>query len=131
MSQINLITPPDKLYNQAGSLLLVYPTEWIKSELQSVLLDEALSCNIYLYDINNNEHHYNWLLDVHKFCNICIINLDDLPTELKCMESYFISFPNTYWVSNGENKLYNKISHNHLYNLDRLKPLLREYAKIQ
>ena len=130
MSVINLITPPDKLYNQAGSILLVYPTEYIEQELQKILSAATADTNIYIYNINNDEHNYTWLLDVHKFCNICIMNLDDLPVELKCMESYFISFSHTYWLSQGENTLYNKISQNKIYTLERLQPILGEYVQL-
>ena len=129
MSTINLITPPDKLYNQAGSILLVYPTEAIKLELHNFFNKNRTSdTNIYIYSINNDEHQFEWLLDVHKFCDLCIIDLDNLSIDLKCIESYLISFSKTYWLSQGTNLLYNKLSQNKIYNLDFLENKLQIYV---
>ena len=131
MSVINLITPPDKLYNQAGSILLVYPTEDIQNKMQNILVNSTVDTNIYIYNINNDEHQYEWLLDVHKFCNICIMNLDEFPSELKCLESYFISFCNTHYITQGNNLLYNKISQNHIYHLDTIETITKELLQTQ
>jgi len=131
LSFVNLITPPDKLYNQAGAILLVYPTEEIQDVLQKILLTSPIDTNIYIYNINNDEHHYDWLLDVHKFSNVCIMNLDAFPNELKCLESYLISFCNTYYITQGDNILYSKISQNHIYSLDRIETLIKESLQIQ
>ena len=56
MSEINLITPPDKLYNHDRTILLIYPSLNIKTEIQNILLESKKKINIYLYedqDIDN------------------------------------------------------------------------------
>jgi len=116
MSEINLITPPDKLYNHDRTILLIYPSTTIKTEIQNILLESKKKINIYLYE-DQDIDNFPWLLDIHRFVDVCVVNLDNLPTQLKTIESYLISFNNTYYISNGENILFNHISCNKIYNL--------------
>lgn len=118
MNEITLITPPDKLFNKACSILLVYPSDNTKTECQQILKQSNLHLNLYLYDINTEDHYYDWLLDIHRIVDLCFIDIDNLPLEIKSIESFLISFPNTYYKTNGENILYNKISLNRLYSLN-------------
>ena len=47
---INLITPPDKLFNDDPSILLVNPNDNIKNQMNEVLKDLDTRINLYLYD---------------------------------------------------------------------------------
>jgi hypothetical protein len=71
------------------------------------------------------------LFDVHLTSDITIVELDNLPENLKCIESYLISFPNTYWITQGENPLYNKISSNRIYTLEEVKVHIGDYGEVQ
>jgi hypothetical protein len=130
MSDIKLITPPDRIYDRAYTVLLVHPSEAIKYQLQEAIRTSNKHYNIYIYDINTDEH-YNWLFDVHLTSDITIVELDNLPENLKCIESYLISFPNTYWITQGENPLYNKISSNRIYTLEEVKVHIGDYGEVQ
>lgn len=118
MNEITLITPPDKIFNKTCSILLLYPSNDTKKECQQILKKSNLHLNLYLYDINTEDHYYDWLLDIHRTVDLCFIDIDNLPLEIKSIESFLISFPNTYYKTNGENILYNKISLNRLYSLN-------------
>jgi len=118
MNEITLITPPDKLFNKTRSILLLYPSTDTKKECQQILQKSDSQLNLYLYDINTEDHYYDWLLDIHRTVDLCFIDIDNLPLEIKSIESFLISFPNTYYKTNGENILYNKISLNRLYSLN-------------
>jgi len=130
MSDIKLITPPDRIYDRAYTVLLVHPSEAVKYQLQETIRTSNKHYNIYIYDINTDEH-YNWLFDVHLTSDITIVELDNLPENLKCIESYLISFPNTYWITQGENPLYNKISSNRIYTLEEVKVHIGDYGEVQ
>ena len=119
MSNITLITPPDKIFNQNINIFLLYPSEKIKNDLQDFLASSTQSINVYIYE-NQEEHDIDWLLSVHKMSEVVITELDNLPTEIKQIESYLISQSNTYWLTKGENMFYNKLSVNRIYNLDFL-----------
>ena len=49
--------------------------------------------------------------------DISIIELDQLPNEIKQIESYLISQSNTYWLTKGDNIWYNKLNVNRVYDL--------------
>ena len=119
MNDITLITPPDKVYNKNVSIFLIYPTAEIKKSLQDLLAENNKPINVYLYD-KVDTHDFDWLLSVHKFADMAILDLDNIDTELTQIVSYLISFDNTYWLTKGSNMLYNKISNKQIYNLDFL-----------
>jgi hypothetical protein len=119
MSNITLITPPDKIFNQNINIFLIYPSQKLKNDLQDFLASSTESINVYIYE-SKDEHDIDWLLSVHKMSEIVIIELEDLPSEIRQIESYLISQSNTYWLTKGENMWYNKISVNRIYDLDFL-----------
>jgi len=119
MSNITLITPPDKIFNQNINIFLIYPSQKLKNDLQDFLASSTESINVYIYE-NKDEHDIDWLLSVHKMTEIVIIELEDLPSEIRQIESYLISQSNTYWLTKGENMWYNKLSVNRIYDLDFL-----------
>ena len=112
---INLITPPDIIYDKTVSFLLMHPSKQIKNQLNDVLKDVQQNINIYLYE---QEEEHDWLLTLHRMCNFVVIDIDNSPSLTRDAISYFISFPNTFWLTNGDNVYYNKISNNRIYNLD-------------
>ena len=112
---INLITPPDIIYDKTVSFLLMHPSKQIKNQLNDVLKDVQQNINIYLYE---QEEEHDWLLTLHRMCNFVVIDIDNSPSSTRDAISYFISFPNTFWLTNGDNVYYNKISNNRIYNLD-------------
>lgn len=117
MSDITLITPPDKIFNQSNSILLIYPSDESKQAIQSFLAESNKHFNVFLY---TEESNIDWLLSVHKFCERTFLELDNLPPELAKLVSYFISFNSTFWLTKGEHLYYNKLSANRIYNFDFL-----------
>jgi hypothetical protein len=120
MSDITLITPPDKIFNKNTSIFLLYPSQKMKADIQQFLSEATSKFNVYMYE-NIEDHDIDWILSVHKMSDYVIIELEQLPLEIKQLESFLISHSNTYWLTNGENMYYNKISTNKVYNLDFLK----------
>jgi hypothetical protein len=118
MSDITLITPPDKIFNQCKSILLIYPSEESKQAIQSFLAHSDQHVNVYLYTEDKN---IDWLLSVHKFCDRTFLELDNIPSELSTLVSYLISFSSTFWLTKGEHLYYNKLSANRIYNFEFLK----------
>ena len=119
MSKINLITPPDILHNKNKSILCVSLDNENRKSLQNVLAKVQENLNIYIFD--NDITEIDWLLNLHKICDVCIVNLDNLPQEIRTIMSYLISFDNTYWLTKGEEIMYNKISSNRIFELDQIK----------
>ena len=112
---INLITPPDILYNKTLSILLIHPSKVIKEQINDVLKDVNQDINIYLHE---TDEEHEWVLNLHRMCDFVIIDIDNCTPLTKDAISYFISFPNTFWLTNGDNMYYNSISNKRIYNLD-------------
>ena len=125
MSKINLITAPDILYNKSKSILLIHPNDQIKSDLQKILEEAKETVNIYVYDVSQERPlDSDWLFKVHRIVDICIANLDDFDVETRSIMSYLISYDHTYWLTKGENLLYNKISLNRIFEVNQIKDKL-------
>lgn len=119
MSTITVITPPDKIHNKNFSILLIYPNNFIKNNLQDIISQFDIPINVYMYE--GAEDAEDWLLSVHRSVDVCILDLDSIPPYLKNIESYLISFGNTFYLTKGDNLYYNKISANKIYDLDFLR----------
>jgi len=75
LGKINLITPPDKLYNSNISYLLVKPSTKVKVQFQNMLTDLKEDVNVYVYD--DNENDIDWLLGVAQIVDFVIIDIDN------------------------------------------------------
>jgi len=119
-TRINLITPPDKLHNYNRTFCLVYPSDDTKSQFQNLIENFEDSINVYMYEVNENEPAYTWLLDVVKYSDFVILDIDNFPPIHRTIISYLLGYDNVFWLTKGENEVYNTISKNRIYNLDWL-----------
>jgi len=119
MSDIKLVTPPDRLYTQEYSFLLIYPSSIIKEQFQNLIAQSNLNFHVYLYDLDTDQE-YEWLLDTFNHVDTVILDIDNCKPTVRSLSSYFISRDKTYWLTNGESPVYNIISKNRIYNLDFL-----------
>lgn len=120
--KINIITPPDKIFSDCFNLLLIHPSANLQNELQqSYLTITEKDINLYQFEKQvYSPEDVDWLLSVFHLCDICVFDLDNTSPILKTLSSYFISKPKTYWLTNGDEPVYNHISNNRVYNLDFL-----------
>lgn len=124
MKAINLITPPDIIRHRSYKIFLVYPDNNIKTLLQEQIGDWNHQIDIYVYE----EEAIDWAFNVFAMCDLCIINLDASDSQIRDAASYFISDPKTYWLTQGENLVYNKLSLNRVYNLDFIETLIGGFS---
>lgn len=125
MSDILLITPPDKIFNQNDSCLLVFPTEAVRKEASEILANCSYPQNIYLYNIENQEDHdIDWLLSVANFASITVLDIDNCDPVVRDLASYLVSLPKTYWLTQDDKSCYNKLSPNRIWGLDSIKNIL-------
>ena len=126
MTNINLITPPDKVYSDAISVLVVFPSKDLQHQIQNEIFPNAKeSINVYLYD----KPQYtladtDWLLSVFSLSQIVIIDVDQCPPYVKDLLSFMIAKPKTYWLTNAVDSVYNHISGNRIYNISILSSAL-------
>ena len=122
MTKINLITPPDRLYNDSVSILLLFPTKDNLHYIQHEILPTIeQSLNIYVFEKPNyTKEDVDWLLSTLHIVDIAIVDIDSCPLYVRDLLSYIIAKPQTYWLTNGDAPVYNHISNNRVYNLDFL-----------
>lgn len=123
---INLITPPDKVFSDAVSVLVVFPSKDLQQQIQNeVFPNTKENINVYLYDkpqYTNTD--VDWLLSVFSMAQIVIVDIDQCPPYIKDLLSFMIAKPKTYWLTNAVDSVYNHISSNRIYNISILSSAL-------
>ena len=120
MNKINIITPPDILFNDAYSMLLVYPSKPLQEELQDTFLSSTkMDVNVYYFDQPNyTKQDVDWLLNIFKISETVIVDVDNTSPWARDLLGYMIAKTKTYWLTNGQDSVYNSLSNNKVYNLD-------------
>jgi len=123
--KILLITPPDKIFNQNYSIVLIFPSDAIKKQAQEILAKSNGQHNIYLYNVDDDDSDVDWLLSVCKMCDVVILDYDNCSNHVKQLSSYIVSLSHTYWLTGEDKMQYNKLSPNRIYGLDIIEDLMR------
>ena len=117
-AKINLITPPDKLQNLHQTFFLIYPSTEVKNQFQNLIENFEETLNVYVYDLQ--EPNFAWLLDIMKYSHYVVLDIDSVPANHRDIISFLLGHSNVFWLTNGENEVYNTLSNNRIYNLDWL-----------
>jgi hypothetical protein len=121
MSNIKLITPPDKLYSQEYSFLLIYPSSLVKSEFQDLISKFKKPFHVYWYD---DDQDIDWLLDVFHQVDLVVLDIDNCPSKIRDLAAYFLTKDKTFWLTNSGENHYNKLSSNRIFGLDSLSGII-------
>lgn len=116
LGKINLITPPDNLFNNNVSYLLVKPSTKVKMQFQTLLsaIDEDI--NVYIYD--TDEADIAWMLNAANQVDFIIIDIDNCDSITKTFVSLLLTNSKTFYFTSDEITPYNLISRNRIFNLD-------------
>lgn len=125
--KINLITPPDKLYNNNLSYLLVKPSKKIKLQFQNMLQDIKQDINVYVFD--DTENDIDWLLGVAQIVDMVIVDIDNCDPLTKLFVSLLLSQSNTHYITSDEITPYKLLNRNRIYNLDWLEEVLNDIGE--
>jgi hypothetical protein len=118
LGKLNLITPPDKLFNQNINYLLIKPSTDIKIQFQQILSQLIDDINVFIFD--EKESDMDWMLSVAHQCDAVIIDIDNCDPVTKNFVSYLLSMPYCHYITTDEVTPWNLISKNRIYNLDIL-----------
>jgi hypothetical protein len=118
-NKINLITPPDHLYNNNFSFNLINTND-IEKEKVSLFLkkqEDNKEINLYAY---SNENNPNWLLKTVNGKIPTYINLDNTTDISVKYISYILSMSNVYYYTNDKNnkEIYSLINVNFVDNVN-------------
>lgn len=116
LGKINLITPPDTLFNLNPGYLLVKPSTKVKMQFQTLLSACPDDINVYVYD--TDEVDIAWMLNAANNSDFVIIDIDNCDAITKNFVSFILAQPNAYYMTNDEITPWNLISRNRIFNLD-------------
>lgn len=118
LGKITLITPPDKLFNQTLSYLLVKPSIAVKEQFQAILSRSIDNINVFIFDEQEND--IDWLLSVAGNVDVIVIDVDNCDPITKLFVTFMLAQPNVHYITTDETTPYNLISKNRIYNLDQI-----------
>lgn len=118
LGKINIITPPDKLFNLNLGYLLVKPSVYVKQQFQAILSQNIEEINVFVYD--ESEHDIDWLLSVANQCDVTIIDVDNCDPITQKFITYLLAQPNTHYITNDELTPYGLINKNRIYDLEAI-----------
>ena len=111
---LNLITSPDKLFNDNQSLLLVNPSDSIKENFNHYAQQFENDVNLYLYE--NSETDLRWLLEVVETVDHIILDIDNTKIS-PWIIGHLLGFGKTFYLTNTPESVYNIINNNRIYEL--------------
>jgi hypothetical protein len=124
LGKINLITPPDTLFNLADSFLLVKPSLAIKQQFQSMLSQIDSDMNVFIFDENDTD--IEWMLNVAQQVDSIVIDLDNCDPLTKQFATVIMVQPNVYYFTNDTFTPYNLINRNRIYDFNWVRPDIDE-----
>ncbi len=124
LGKINLITPPDKLFNSNMNYLLVKPSTNVKQQFQAILSQNFDEVNVFMFD--DQESDIGWLLSTVIQADCTIIDVDNCDPMTKQFITFMLSLPNTHYITKDEVTPYGLISKNRIYDLDWITEQLTE-----
>ncbi len=124
LGKINLITPPDKLFNLNPGYLLIKPSTKVKMQFQQLLSQSIDDLNVYIYD--QDEADIEWMLSVSQQADFIIIDIDNCDNITKNFISFLLAQPNAHYLTSDEITPWHLISRNRIYNLDWILEALKD-----
>lgn len=122
LGHINLITPPDRLYNSNISYLLVKPSTKVKVQFQNLLSKIEEDINVYVFD--DDETDIDWLLSVAQSTDFVIVDIDNCDSQTKLFIALILTQPNAHYLTSDEITPWDLISKKRIYNLDWINEVL-------
>ncbi len=116
LGKINVITPPDKLFNLNLSYLLVKPSLHVKQQFQTILSHCIDEINVFIFD--DEETDISWMLSVAGNVDVVIIDVDNCDPITQKFVTFMLAHPNSHYITRDDTTPYGLISKNRIYNLD-------------
>lgn len=114
---INIISPPDNIFNQNANYLLVRPTNTLKLELQQLLIETDEEVNVFVFDEKDTD--VAWLMSVSQYAGVIVVDIDNCDTSLYPFIGLLLLHPNSCYISSNPQP-WHLISRKRIFNLEGL-----------
>lgn len=121
--KLNLISPPDNLFNFNPSYLLVKPSHSVKQQFKEVFGHSEEEINVYIYEGEDTD--LPWLLAVSRNCDIIIIDIDHCDELTKHFISLLLIHPHSFFITNDDNSPWMLISRRRIYHVENIIDMLQ------
>ena len=124
MNNLTVVTPPDRFITTNCSFLLVCPSTFIKESFQRLI--DGFDHPFTLYLLEDEDYELpprdiaTWLLYHARIADFVILDLDNMSSLSKKFETLIMSNGNSYWLTKGDDSVYNIINVNRIYDLDSI-----------
>jgi len=118
MSRINLITAPDRLYNSNISILLINPSETVKTDFNQAILNLKQDINLYLYE-DTPVKDLDWLITVSNTVDYIVLDISNSNKEFWLL-GYILSLSHTHYLSASNETPYHLLNNNRIYDFSAL-----------
>jgi len=119
MSSINLITPPDKVFNLTPGIFLIKPNVNLKLQFQNILSNVDEDINVFIFD--KDDFDVIWLLDVLNQADLIVVDIDNCDDLTSKFVSYILTHTNVFYLTNDNITPWHLLNRNRIYNLDCIK----------
>lgn len=110
--KLNLITPPENLFNFSPGYLLVKPSPKMKMDVRTFFSEIDEDINLYIFDEDDTD--ITWLLTQSKLCDYLIIDVDHCDEITKQFLSLMLLHPRSYYITNDNYSPLHLISRNRI-----------------
>jgi hypothetical protein len=128
MPNLNLITEPDKLFNENPSVLIITPSDAVKADFNERAKQFETDVNVYMYETVDPDDVANvsWLIDIINMANIIIFDVNGTFKD-RWMIGYILNKNNCYYLWNGSQAMaYHLLNSNKIYDLEFLPNKIKE-----
>lgn len=115
--KIKIITPPDVIFDQSTSIVLICPSTDTKKYLENFIAKIDDHLNVYVY---NNDNNIQWLLAQCRMSNYIIVDIDNCDNKTNQFLSYILSLPNTYYRTEHMKAPWDLLNKNRFYDFPNL-----------
>jgi len=123
--KLNLITPPEQLFNYNPGYLIVKPSTNLKKQVKTFFGSLNDSINVYIYDEHDND--IEWLLACSKMSDIIIIDIDNCDEITKYFISFMLMHPRSFYITNDETSIWKLISKHRIFDIMDLIDFFEEF----
>lgn len=118
LGKVNVITPPDNIFNFNTNYLLVKPSIKLKEKFQNIIKEAPGESNVFIYEDADQE--ITWLLSVSHQADVIIVDIDNCDELTKQFLGILLINPASCYFTNDDNSHWHLINRNRIFNLDNI-----------